>query len=73
MTFMWFEQAQGPLANVDPKVEKGMVLPFKPLNLTFHHVNYYVDPPAVRFYVHLAKGISILDLAATLPQTAELS
>lgn len=27
-------------------LKRGMVLPFKPLSLTFHHVNYYVDMPA---------------------------
>lgn len=27
--------------------QKGMVLPFKPLALTFHNVNYYVDMPSV--------------------------
>ena len=26
---------------------KGMVLPFTPLNLTFHHLNYYVTLPKV--------------------------
>lgn len=28
-------------------VDHGMVLPFKPLSLTFEHINYYVDVPAV--------------------------
>ena len=27
--------------------QKGMILPFEPLSLTFHDVNYYVDMPAV--------------------------
>ncbi len=27
---------------------KGMVLPFTPLNLTFHHLSYYVDLPKVQ-------------------------
>ena len=27
---------------------RGMVLPFQPLALTFHHVNYYVSMPKVR-------------------------
>jgi hypothetical protein len=26
---------------------KGMTLPFQPLSLTFHNVNYYVDMPPV--------------------------
>lgn len=29
---------------------KGMVLPFQPLSLSFNHVNYYVDMPAVSLY-----------------------
>lgn len=28
--------------------ESGMVLPFEPLNMTFHHVDYFVDLPLVR-------------------------
>ena len=28
-----------------------MVLPFDPLDLTFHHLNYYVDLPKVRIPV----------------------
>ena len=27
---------------------RGMVLPFQPLALTFHHVNFYVDMPKAR-------------------------
>ena len=27
--------------------EKGMVLPFQPLSLTFHHMDYYVKLPKV--------------------------
>ncbi len=30
-----------------PAGGKGMVLPFNPLDLTFHHLNYYVDLPKV--------------------------
>lgn len=30
---------------------KGMVLPFHPLSLSFDHVNYYVDMPAVSLYL----------------------
>lgn len=29
---------------------KGMILPFEPLALTFHNVNYYVDMPSVSTY-----------------------
>lgn len=29
------------------KEGKGMILPFTPLTLTFHHLNYYVDAPSV--------------------------
>lgn len=35
-------------ARQDPKskkVEKGMILPFQPLTMTFHNVNYFVDTP----------------------------
>ncbi|XP_042473406.1 pleiotropic drug resistance protein 2-like isoform X1 [Zingiber officinale] len=32
-------------ASVRP-AKRGMVLPFQPLSLAFHHVNYYVDMPA---------------------------
>lgn len=58
------EQAQGALANVDPKVERGMVLPFKPLNLTFQHVNYFVDPPAVRRALCRITDISVIGTAS---------
>ena len=34
-----------------PAGGKGMVLPFDPLDLTFHHLNYYVDLPKVRIPV----------------------
>lgn len=33
--------------NSNSSEKKGMVLPFQPLSLTFNHVNYYVDMPAV--------------------------
>lgn len=28
---------------------KGMILPFQPLTMTFHNVNYFVDMPKVCF------------------------
>ena len=31
----------------ESNVEKGMVLPFTPLTMTFHDVHYFVDCPAV--------------------------
>lgn len=31
----------------DSQGQKGMILPFEPLSLTFHDVNYYVDMPSV--------------------------
>lgn len=37
---------------------RGMVLPFQPLALTFHHVNYYVDMPKARCHVQLWRDIS---------------
>lgn len=33
---------------VNSEPRRGMVLPFEPLSLSFNHVNYYVDMPAVR-------------------------
>lgn len=30
--------------------ESGMVLPFEPFNMTFHHVEYFVDLPSVRAF-----------------------
>lgn len=32
--------------------KKGMVLPFQPLSLSFEHVNYYVDMPAVSSFLY---------------------
>jgi hypothetical protein len=34
------------------QAQKGMILPFQPLALTFHNVNYYVDMPAVSVLSH---------------------
>ena len=34
--------------NAIPAGGRGMVLPFEPLALTFHRVNYYVPLPVVR-------------------------
>lgn len=36
-------------SNAGPTGEKGMVLPFDPLHLTFHDLNYYVALPQVQF------------------------
>lgn len=33
--------------------DKGMVLPFDPLHLTFHDLNYYVDLPKVITTCHV--------------------
>jgi hypothetical protein len=30
---------------VQPK--RGMILPFQPLTIAFHHINYFIDMPAV--------------------------
>lgn len=30
--------------------KKGMILPFQPLTMTFHNVNYFVDTPQVWCY-----------------------
>lgn len=35
----------------DKSDKKGMILPFQPLTMTFHNVNYYVDMPKVRGFV----------------------
>lgn len=40
------QKTQSSLARV---ADKGMILPFQPLAMTFHHVNYAVDMPKVRF------------------------
>ena len=37
--------------NADRPARRGMVLPFQPLSLTFNHINYYVDMPAVSVYI----------------------
>lgn len=43
------------VANVNEVVsapnKKGMVLPFKPLSLSFNHMNYFVDMPAVSDFI----------------------
>lgn len=31
----------------DDSNKKGMILPFQPLTMTFHNVNYFVDMPKV--------------------------
>ena len=33
--------------NRQEQAQKGMILPFEPLALTYHNVDYYVDMPAV--------------------------
>lgn len=38
----------------DTQGKKGMILPFEPLSLTFHDVNYYVDMPSVSCLILLA-------------------
>lgn len=39
------------------EVKKGMILPFRPLCLTFHNVCYYVDMPPVNNFLHLIQHI----------------
>jgi len=34
-------------SNHEPR--RGMVLPFQPLSMTFNHISYYVDMPAVSY------------------------
>lgn len=46
----------GSTTSVDaPK--RGMVLPFQALSLAFNHVSYYVDMPAVSFFLSFRKYI----------------
>lgn len=45
----------GPVGEGD----KGMVLPFDPLHLTFHDLNYYVDLPKVITSCHVDCKLSI--------------
>lgn len=39
--------------SIDHSIQRGMVLPFLPLSLAFHHVNYYVNMPAVSPFSHI--------------------
>lgn len=45
--------------------KKGMILPFQPLTMTFHNVNYFVDMPKVDSktlpskFLHYAYGINV--------------
>ena len=34
-------------SSLERVADKGMILPFQPLAMTFHHVNYAVDMPKV--------------------------
>lgn len=38
-------------SNAKESKSKGMILPFEPLTMTFHNVNYYVDMPQVTEFV----------------------
>uniref|UniRef100_A0A0D9XIH8 ABC transporter domain-containing protein n=1 Tax=Leersia perrieri TaxID=77586 RepID=A0A0D9XIH8_9ORYZ len=40
-----YENNQGLEGQTDCKSKKGMILPFQPLTMTFHDVNYYVNMP----------------------------
>lgn len=42
---LWLESGD-PSAH-SGSTNKGMILPFQPLAMTFHNVNYYVDMPKV--------------------------
>ena len=44
----------------DGQTKRGMVLPFQPLSLTFKHVNYYVDMPAVSIFSQLIYVMTLL-------------
>ena len=49
--------------HLDTKSNKGMTLPFRPLNLAFQHMYYSVDMPPVRphpsFFSSLAKPYTV--------------
>ncbi|XP_042513197.1 ABC transporter G family member 31-like isoform X2 [Macadamia integrifolia] len=42
------------ISTQNKSAKKGMILPFQPLSMTFHHINYFVDMPKEM----TAKGIS---------------
>lgn len=42
-----FKQGKSNRSFKESNVEKGMVLPFTPLTMTFHDVHYFVDCPPV--------------------------
>ena len=44
----------------DPQAASGMVLPFDPLALSFHDLNYYVPVPSVRSYTSHTSGTCLL-------------
>ncbi|KAK3019263.1 hypothetical protein RJ639_004212 [Escallonia herrerae] len=39
------ESVSSPVSVVESSKKKGMILPFQPLTMTFHNVNYFVDMP----------------------------
>ncbi|KAM7527670.1 hypothetical protein LguiB_031080 [Lonicera macranthoides] len=39
------ESGSKPVSVQEPTRKKGMILPFQPLTMTFHNVNYFVDMP----------------------------
>lgn len=41
------EFATDPVLNESGPKRKGMILPFQPLTMTFHNVDYFVDMPKV--------------------------
>lgn len=46
----WAGDSEFPEKNVSfsgDEGRKGMILPFQPLTMTFHNVNYFVDMPKV--------------------------
>lgn len=51
MTVQNTQDNQGITETENVVNRKGMVLPFQPLSLSFDHVNYFVDMPAVSLYL----------------------
>lgn len=45
------ESTKSSKSNAKESKSKGMILPFEPLTMTFHNVNYYVDMPQVTEFV----------------------
>lgn len=61
----------GPSSEQTPRAQKGMIIPFKPLSLTFRNVNYYVDMPPVSAK-HRSRGMVSFTGSSTASKVALL-